>query len=81
MRAGDANNDNIVSVLDFNILKPTFGRGIGDPSYDARADFTNDQIVNINDFNLLKGNFGAIGGSVEQLNGSGRVGRNDYHPQ
>src|SRR5206468_10970557 len=57
MRAGDANNDNIVSTLDFNILKPTMGKSIGDPGYDDRADFTGDQWVNISDFNLLKVNF------------------------
>jgi hypothetical protein len=61
MRAGDCNNDNIVSILDFNILKPTFGRSAGEPAYDGRADFTGDNIVNVSDFNLLKGNFGAGG--------------------
>lgn len=61
MKAGDANNDNLVTVLDFNILKGTFGRGLGDPGYDDRADFTGDQIVNVSDFNLLKSNFGTGG--------------------
>ncbi len=58
MRAGDANDDNIVNVSDFNIMKATFGRGVGEPSYDDRADFTGDQRVNVQDFNLLKINFG-----------------------
>jgi hypothetical protein len=58
MRAGDCNNDNVVSVLDFNILKATFGKTQGDPGYDARADFTGDNTVNISDFKLQKGNFG-----------------------
>src|SRR5262245_54920945 len=31
MKAGDANNDNIVSIVDFNILKGTFGKGASDP--------------------------------------------------
>jgi hypothetical protein len=61
MRTADANNDNTVNVADFNILKATFGKGIGDPGYDPRADFTGDQAVNIADFNLLKGNFGQSG--------------------
>lgn len=61
MKAGDANNDNIVNVADFNILRPTFGRQIGDPGYDDRADFTGDQRVTVTDFNLLKGNFGVSG--------------------
>jgi hypothetical protein len=70
MKAGDANNDNIVSVLDFNILKTTFGKQTGDPGYDDRADFTGDQIVSILDFNLLKGNFG-IGGAPPLAPGQG----------
>ena len=61
MKAGDANNDNLVSVLDFNILKGTFGKQSGDPGYDDRADFTGDRLVSILDFNLLKGNFGMGG--------------------
>jgi hypothetical protein len=62
MRAGDANNDNLVSVLDFNILKSTFGKSVGQTGYDDRADFTGDQVITILDFNSLKGNFG-LGGS------------------
>ena len=61
MRVGDANDDNVVSVLDFNILKGTFGKSVGDPGYDDRADFTGDQTVNVTDFNLLKVNFGQSG--------------------
>ena len=61
MRAGDANNDNIVEVVDFNILKGTFGRSVGDPLYDARADFDGSQTVEVVDFSLLKGNFGQSG--------------------
>jgi hypothetical protein len=61
MRAGDSNNDNVVSVLDFNILKATFGKTQGDPGYDARADFTGDNTVSILDFNLQKGTFGQGG--------------------
>jgi N-acetylneuraminic acid mutarotase len=61
MRTGDCNNDNVISVLDFNILKATFGKGLGDPGYDGRADFTGDQLVSVTDFNLQKGNFGQGG--------------------
>ncbi len=62
MKVGDCNNDNIVTIADFNILRPTFGRQSGDPGYDDRADFTGDLLVNVTDFNLLRGNFG-VGGS------------------
>ncbi len=72
MRAGDANNDNIVTALDFNILKLAFGKRAGDPSYDDRADFTGDQVVSITDFNLLKQNFGLPGAPPTGSGGSGR---------
>jgi len=61
MRAGDANNDNVVTVLDANILRRTFALCIGDSGYDARADFDNSNCVSIVDFNLLRGNFGIAG--------------------
>jgi hypothetical protein len=54
----------VVSSLDFNIVKITFGTGLGDPGYDARADFNNDNLVNSLDFNLLKANFGIGGANV-----------------
>jgi hypothetical protein len=60
-RAGDANNDNVVSIQDFGIIRNSFGRALGEPGYDDRADFTADQIVNASDFNLLRGNFGSLG--------------------
>jgi hypothetical protein len=61
MLAGDANNDNCVTAIDFNALKVTFGKGPGDPGYDARADFNGDGQVTALDFNLLKPNFGNCG--------------------
>jgi hypothetical protein len=61
MRAGDADDNNVVNATDFSILKNTFGKGPGDPSYDPRADFNNDNVVNSTDFNLMRGNFGSGG--------------------
>lgn len=58
MRAGDANDTNIVNAQDFTILKATFGKTQGEPGYDDRADFTGDSVVNALDFNLVKNNFG-----------------------
>jgi hypothetical protein len=40
MRTGDCNNDNVVGAVDFTILKATFGKALGEPGYDDRADFT-----------------------------------------
>lgn len=61
MRVGDANNDNVINSLDFVIMRNSFGRAIGDPGYDERADFDGDQVVNITDFTLMKRNFGMSG--------------------
>lgn len=61
MRAGDANNDNLVTTLDFNTVKVAFGKGFGELRYDDRADFTGDRVVSAQDFNLLHVNFGSGG--------------------
>jgi hypothetical protein len=63
MRAGDANNDNLVGAADFAIVKRAYGTAEGDPAYDARADFNNDRLINTVDFTLLKANFGSGGAS------------------
>jgi hypothetical protein len=60
MQAADGNNDNVVNLLDFNIIKLVFGQPCG-PCPDPRADFNGDGAVNISDFNLLKQNFGQAG--------------------
>jgi hypothetical protein len=64
MRAGDANNNNLVNSVDFSILRNTFGKQLGDPGYDNRADFNRDNVVGASDFSLLRGNFGQGGGSL-----------------
>jgi hypothetical protein len=56
MRAGDANNDNVVTALDFSILRSAFGG-----TADLRADFNNDGTVSATDFSLLRNNFGQGG--------------------
>jgi hypothetical protein len=61
MRAGDANNDNNVNIVDFALLKASYGMSVGDPGYDARADFTGDNVVSLPDFNWIKVNFGTSG--------------------
>src|SRR5207253_2229108 len=78
LRAGDANNDNCVSSIDFTILKASFGKALGQPGYDARADFNGDDTVSSGDFTLLKGNFGLCGAALpstrtqwQRLAGSG----------
>lgn len=72
---GDANNDGVVNLADFNILAANFGQS--GPGIDfTQGDFTYDGIVNLADFNLLASRFGAsvapvgfssrlIGGAVD----------------
>ena len=58
MRVGDCNDDNMVNASDFIILKNSFGRQIGEPNYDDRANFDGDVVVNSTDYALLRMNFG-----------------------
>lgn len=55
LREGDANDDDIVDITDFSILRTVFG------SADSRADFNQDGIVDILDFSLLRTNFAQTG--------------------
>jgi hypothetical protein len=64
MRAGDCNNDNNVSIVDFNILKGTLGKSSSDAGYDQRADFNRDNTITVTDFNSQKGNLGQAGASL-----------------
>jgi hypothetical protein len=61
LRAGDANNDDVSNIADFDILKSTFGRSLGQPDYDPRADFNNDNTVNSVDFAVMVRSFGQAG--------------------
>jgi hypothetical protein len=61
MLAGDANDDNVVDHDDLRILNATYGKSIGDPGYDDRADFDGNRTVDINDRKLMMDNFGTSG--------------------
>jgi len=61
LKAGDANNDNKVSSLDFSILAASFNLMQGETGYDATADFNGDGMVTSLDFSLLAGNFNESG--------------------
>ena len=50
-----------MSAADFVLLKNSFGKAVGDPGYDDRADLTGDRLITIQDFSLVKSNFG-LGG-------------------
>lgn len=59
--AGDANDDNSVTALDFSILAASFNLSSIDPGFDVRADFNGDGVVNALDFSLLASNFNTAG--------------------
>lgn len=65
LKAGDANNDNFVTLEDFSILSATFNKQSSDVGYDGRADFNGDGFVTLEDFSLLGANFNTAGDIVE----------------
>lgn len=56
---GDADNNDQVSILDFSILRTTYGQTC--PPCDARADFNEDKLISILDFSLLAMNYAKSG--------------------
>lgn len=61
---GDASNDNSVALSDFSLLAAAFATAVGDPGYNAQADFNGDELINLTDFSLLASNFGVTGAAV-----------------
>ncbi len=64
---GDANDDDIVDISDFSILRTTFLKACGGAGFDTRADFNGDCIVDISDFSLLRTNFLRAGPVIVSL--------------
>ncbi len=67
LRAGDANDDNVVNLIDFSILRTTFGLAAGQAGYDARADFNDNNQVNLLDFSLMRPNFSQLGAHAHHV--------------
>ncbi len=61
LRAGDASDNEFVSIQDFGILVTTFNKVSSDTSFNAAADFNADGFVSIQDFGILVTNFNTIG--------------------
>ena len=55
LRGGDLNNDNVVSLSDYNLLNARW------LTLDAAADINGDGGVSLADFNLLNGNWLSAG--------------------
>jgi alpha-tubulin suppressor-like RCC1 family protein len=61
LRAGDANDDNSVDVLDLDQLIQAFDSGPGAPNWNPGADFNGDGSVDVLDLDLLVRNFDVQG--------------------
>ncbi|MBC7262692.1 MAG: hypothetical protein H5T63_11855, partial [Chloroflexi bacterium] len=59
--AGDADNDNRVTMADFSLLAAAYGTCRGDAAFDHRADFSGNGCIDILDFSLLASSFGQSG--------------------
>ncbi|MEM6748835.1 MAG: dockerin type I domain-containing protein [Planctomycetota bacterium] len=59
---GDANNDGVVDLLDFDVLAQSFGSNTGNGASDG--DFNGDGAVDLLDFDILAQNFGATSPSA-----------------
>jgi len=64
LKAGDANDDNFVTLQDFSILAGSFNLQSGSSGYDARADFNGDGFVTLLDFSLQSSNFNTQGEEI-----------------
>ncbi|MEM9295928.1 MAG: family 16 glycosylhydrolase, partial [Planctomycetota bacterium] len=59
---GDANDDGLIDLLDFDVLASNFGSTTGAGA--AAGDFNGDGVVNLLDFDILAGAFGASAPAV-----------------
>ncbi len=58
---GDADNNNVVSGMDFAILRAAYGTKPGDSNWDARTDFNGNAQIDGIDFSILRSNYGSSG--------------------
>jgi hypothetical protein len=59
LKGGDANDDDIINILDLSFLGARYSLSLGDPGWDDRADINNDLTINIQDIVLAGSNFKA----------------------
>ena len=45
LRFGDIDDNHVVHDADVEALKASFGRSLGEPKFNAQADFNSDQVV------------------------------------
>ena len=64
LKAGDANDDNLITLADFTILSQSYNLQSGHVNFDPRADFNGDGFVVLGDFSLLSVNYNTMGEEV-----------------
>jgi hypothetical protein len=57
MMGGDANEDDIINILDLSLIGSSYGSNPGDPSWNPQADINNDGTINIQDIVLSGSNY------------------------
>lgn len=55
---GDVDKNGTVNIIDFSLLRASFGLQLGDPGFNPDADFNGNLTIDIGDFSLLRANFG-----------------------
>ena len=58
---GDADNNNVVSMMDLAILQAAYGTKPGDAKWNARADFNGNNQIDMTDLSILRANYGKSG--------------------
>ena len=58
---GDADGNNIITSLDFSIMRGAYGSKPGDENWNEQADFDGNGVVTSLDFSILRGNYGKSG--------------------
>lgn len=58
---GDVDNDNVVTVFDYNALSDAFDTVDGDANWNPEADLDGDGAVTVFDYNILSSNFDLVG--------------------
>ncbi|MCM8813334.1 MAG: cohesin domain-containing protein [Candidatus Omnitrophica bacterium] len=61
LRGGDADNNNVVDMTDYVILRAAYNTIQGNARYDVRADFDGNRIVDMTDYAILRSNYNTIG--------------------
>lgn len=60
---GDVNEDNVIDILDYNLVKAAIGLTASSPGWNPLYDFNLDNVINSWDLNIILGNLNKTGAS------------------